>query len=748
VIDFEDCGYSQTLSGTNYAGLTWETGTGEFDDDEQPPQALGPAGGDGAVAPRGGAGSSPALTQSFQGVIRGEAASSTYPPDTCGAVGPDHFVVVVNRVFAVYDKDTGSLLTMMNLGTFLPGSNGDPRVLYDQYSGRWIVIVTDFSNEIFLAVSTTSSATGGYFKTSFIVSAGVDASCSPDYPTLGVDANGIYTAAYMFGGGSCNNGMSLFAIEKAPLIAGSPSLGVVTAFRNLPYEQAVQPVHTYGTPDTPGEYVVSRESSSLIRVRRVTGPLTSPSMTTVASVTIPNHSSPADVPALSSATNLDSIDNRLMNGVYRDGSIWTCHNVGLGSRAGSRWYEITESPSLALSQSGTVEDPVISFWMPSIMVNDHGDAVMGFSGTSASQFVGAYYSGRLATTPLGQMSVPMLMKAGVASQNNIDQFGRNRWGDYSLCSLDPDDELTMWTIQEYAHATDIWGTWVGRLEADCDGDGTPDSGELSPNGPSTDCNTNFVPDECELDGFQTVFIEDFEGGLPAGWSASGLWHVTGACPRPSVCSGTSWAYYGQDGTCNFATGGTNSGVLTSTPISLPALAQSVTLTYCSSYAGQGGNSNTSGLDWAWLSVGGVEIDDVSLDMSNSDWEQRTVDLTAYAGQSISLDWNFDSRSSLLNVFLGWQVDRVEITAEIGGLLDCNGNIMPDSCDLASGASRDCDVDTVPDECGPLWANMGLFVSELLAEPQDPALVCVFDGQPDGLLDARDIGPFLPRILGP
>lgn len=32
--------------------------------------------------------------------------------------------------------------------------------------------------------------------------------------------------------------------------------------------------------------------------------------------------------------------------------------------------------------------------------------------------------------------------------------------------------------------------------------------------------------------------------------------------------------------------------------------------------------------------------------------------------------------------------------------DCNGNAIPDACDIAAGTSTDCDVDGVPDSCGP------------------------------------------------
>ncbi|MCK4902845.1 MAG: PKD domain-containing protein, partial [Thermoplasmatales archaeon] len=58
-------------------------------------------------------------------------------------------------------------------------------------------------------------------------------------------------------------------------------------------------------------------------------------------------------------------------------------------------------------------------------------------------------------------------KEGEATYNLIDGYGRNRWGDYSLCSLDPVKQ-TLWTVQEYAHShnesgENRWGTWIGEL---------------------------------------------------------------------------------------------------------------------------------------------------------------------------------------------------------------------------------------------------------------------------------------------
>jgi hypothetical protein len=534
VLDFEDVGYNTTLSGTGYAGLTWEWGSGsELTEPVHAPkvppgrETLPPAGvpdGD-RLAPQD-SGTLPDELFSFQGVVRGDADSWSYPPDTMGAVGPDHYVQTVNRNFAVYDKTSGAELMNVHLGSFLPGSNGDPRVLFDQHSQRWIVIATDFNEtaRIFLAVSTTSDPLYSWFKTSWVTSQGSDAGNWPDYPTLGVDVNGIYTAASMIGGGE----MTLFVLDKAPLIAPEPELGTITAFRQLPWEGAIQPAHTFGNAG--GEYCVSVHSSTSLRIRRVNTPLTAPTLSELGFVTIPYHSPPSDAPALGSSTPLDTVDERPMMSVYRSGSLWTCHTINVGGRAACRWYQI-ELLGMSLVQYGTVSDPVMRYFFPSIMVNRYGHAVMGFTGSSPSHYASAYYTGRRADDVLGEMGPPVLYKAGTAPQNNIDPYGRNRWGDYSYTTLDPADELSFWMAQEYGHETDIWGNYIIVLNAadcnnnqipdecdldcgepggecdvpgcggspDCNGNDLPDECDVAPGGESSDTNGNGIPDECEVE---------------------------------------------------------------------------------------------------------------------------------------------------------------------------------------------------------------------------------------------------------
>ena len=500
VIDFENVPFNTTLSGTGFAGLIWEVGKGapldSTDGIHHPMVPDDYEEGDGgapyqaATIPGQPTGTLPTLERSFQGVIRGDADSFSFPPDTMGAVGPNHYVETVNRNFAVYDKVSGAELINIHLGAFLPGSAGDPRVLFDQHSGRWIVIVSDFVSQIFLAVSSSGDPTGDWFKSSFVAAQGSDAGTLPDYPTLGVDQRGIYISAYMVG-----RGMSVFAVAKAPLIAPTQSLGTVTAFRNIGFEGAIQPVHTYGDPGV--EYLVSRVSPTQLRLRAIHPPLTAPTLSTAVAIVIPSHARPPDAPALGSIVPLDTVGDRLMMSVFRDGSIWTAHAIGLNGRSACRWYEV-DAVATVINQVGTVADPELYYYFPSIMVNRNGHVAMGFTGSSATEYAGAYYTGRRQNDSPGEMAPPVLLQAGSSQQNNIDGFGRNRWGDYSYTTLDPVDEQTIWTIQEYAHDVDTWGTWIASFTFDCNGNGTDDEQDVI-DGTSNDCNGNLIPDECEQD---------------------------------------------------------------------------------------------------------------------------------------------------------------------------------------------------------------------------------------------------------
>jgi agmatine/peptidylarginine deiminase len=171
----------------------------------------------------------------------------------------------------------------------------------------------------------------------------------------------------------------------------------------------------------------------------------------------------------------------------------------------------------------------------------------------------------------------------------------------------------------------------------------------------------YVSAEGSSSGLKTAppgaFEERFESGLPPGWSASGLWHVTDACAVVPPCDGQLWAYYGLNASCTYDNGNHNSGALASPAIALPVIPPggNVTMSYCSTCQ----TENEPGYDIAGLHVNGQWLDTPA---ESPAWGTRLVDLTAFAGQSVVLEWRFDSIDDYYNDFPGWQVDAVTITA--------------------------------------------------------------------------------------
>jgi Concanavalin A-like lectin/glucanases superfamily/Putative binding domain, N-terminal len=426
-----------------------------------------------------------------------------WPPDTMGAVGPNHFMETLNGAVAIYNKTNAARLSLVTLDTFFRVTIGgktyprndttDPRVIYDRRSGRWIASTLEFGNpsgqdnHIILAVSASSDPTGTWYK--YLVQIGVPNNGSityfSDYDTLGADDNGVYMAVTIFP--SSGSSFAKFAaIEKSQVLSG----GSMTAyfFSNITDMYSTpQPSHdldAIGLTD-PEWFVASDPNASYANVtcRTLTWSGTpgsrTPSLSSTALLSTPGFGYPFDVPAQGSSVNINVIDFRLMMATIRSNQLWTCRSVGVDSSGGNssddrtacEWLQIDiTSGTPALAQSGRVYDNSVSnprnYFYPAIMVSGQGHVTMGFSGSRSTEYAGAYFAGRLSSDPVGTMSSVVQIKAGEASYQLTDSDGRNRWGDYSYTSLDPNDDMTMWTIQEYAASpSSTWGTWVAKLLA-------------------------------------------------------------------------------------------------------------------------------------------------------------------------------------------------------------------------------------------------------------------------------------------
>src|SRR6266480_1239931 len=153
------------------------------------------------------------------------------PPDPNGEVGPNHYVEMINLVFAVYDKAGNLLLGPVDTGSLWAGfaipdctdPSGDPVVLYDQFMDRWLLSQFTTRGPTYyncVAVSTTGDPTGSYFRYAFTT--GVN---FPDYPKYGVWTDSYVITTREFGP-TTEYGIGVYALEKNKMINGQSARSV------------------------------------------------------------------------------------------------------------------------------------------------------------------------------------------------------------------------------------------------------------------------------------------------------------------------------------------------------------------------------------------------------------------------------------------------------------------------------------------------------------------------------------------
>lgn len=401
--------------------------------------------------------------------------SGFIPPDTMGAAGPDHFVELLNGQYAVYRNTDGVRVQTSTLNDFW--RNGgvvptgsfafDPRVTYDSSSGRWFAASVDNSNapnNFLIAVSNSSNPTQGW--KGFAIPSDSAKSRWADFPTLGVNRDGVYLAANMFPI-TASSSTSVLVLPKADLIAGT--VAHRTLFENVSPGStgfSIQPVSDPKSTGAPVAMLLSdfNTGAGFFKRSDITGSITSPVLdTTNKFIAVPPFGGPPNAQQPGPKAPLEVLDSRLgSNVVMRNGELWGVQSVNVEGRSALRWFDIDVATN-TLRQSGLIASPTLAFYYGSIAVNDFGDVVIGFSGSGQSQFASAYAVQGQTQNGVTTFGDPLLLKAGVSDYEVTFGAGRNRWGDYSATVLDPDDPLHFWTIQEWVSGTDVWSTQITEL---------------------------------------------------------------------------------------------------------------------------------------------------------------------------------------------------------------------------------------------------------------------------------------------
>jgi hypothetical protein len=446
----------------------------------------------------------PSTTQNFEGLSNQDNFNifgfRVNPPDPDGEVGPNNYVEMVNLTFAVYDKSGNRLLGPVDTGTLWSGfsvpdctdPSGDPVVLYDQITDRWILSqfttsgLDDPTKPFWncVAVSTTSDPTGSYYRYAFETG---HFQYFPDYPKYGNWTDSYVLTTREFGP-TVEYGIGVYALEKNKMVNGQPARAVSFFLdgnapgilplvgdgllpadidgKQKPKTDSAIPI--VGTQDDGGGYGATFDALNIFDLSVKWNSAASSTLTL--NTQLPTASFDSIFPC--SPTSRDCLPQpgisdpsqyldilsyrqrptfRLAYRNFKDHeSLVTSQSVEAAPGvAGERWYEIRRvGGTYSLYQQGTyAPGDGVHRWMGSVAQDKKGDMALGYSVVNATNvFPGIRYTGRLAGDPLGQMT---LGEGTIIDGSGVQRTTNSRWGDYTDMTVDPVDDCTFWYVNEY-----------------------------------------------------------------------------------------------------------------------------------------------------------------------------------------------------------------------------------------------------------------------------------------------------------
>jgi hypothetical protein len=445
-----------------------------------------------------------------------EVNSQALPADPNGAIGPNHFMEFINGTVAVYNRTNGqSVQRKTNLkfwsdaGLIIsPDADvSDPRVIYDPTVQRWFASQVDFdaaaaasgqdptfeANDFLLAVSASADPTGLWHG--FMFQADPDNGTFADFPTLGLDADAVYLSGDMFFGEDNPLGPGLVSIPKADLLLSAPVITNRSWFGVMnPGErgQVLQPAICFdgtcaGMVLAMGDIGFDSDPHSnlvmfAVQNAALPGATLSPATSLAVSPYVVPFSDIMGVPLFGAAqpdgtATLQANDARLSAKVYAVGGVLhAVHSTDVNGRVGIRWYRIRAADAVVL-ESGTIADPALDLYYPSIAANADGAMVIAYNASGLSMFVSSYAVAGATVAGVTSFSSPLLLKAGSVSYHDLNEILAellgdppvfSRWGDYSSLSVDPSDPSRFWVIQMCASDVGsfeegIWSTQITEL---------------------------------------------------------------------------------------------------------------------------------------------------------------------------------------------------------------------------------------------------------------------------------------------
>jgi len=411
------------------------------------------------------------------------------PSDSTGAIGPSHYVEIVNSKIAVYRRTSLSRINALDFDTFV-GARGenvfDPQLLWDGSAGRWFYLTDhirtssgggdgrDFLDFGWSKTADPTDLSAGWCHFRVDVDAtfgGAAGSFFADYPKLGHDDSRLLFGTNLFNGSSAFLTANIWTVRK-PANGDTSCAGTPTAtptgdpahpLRTASGVRTFTPVPANVTDRSATGYVVAADS-----------PLTTPSpnhlsvypVSAGGSVGAPRNfavapfTTPGSAPQPGTVNTLDTLDSRLTQAVAHadpdaggDKTIWTQHTIdGPGGRSVVRWYELLPDTSV-VRQQGTVQDAsTFAFNGAMSPAGDGNHAALFYNLSGPSQLPTLRAQSRSGPQPRGFLGPAVSLGTSNASLNDMSCSATAgsltgpvcRWGDYAAATTDPSNALLVW----------------------------------------------------------------------------------------------------------------------------------------------------------------------------------------------------------------------------------------------------------------------------------------------------------------
>lgn len=405
------------------------------------------------------------------------------PPDSTGAIGPNHYVEFVNDKVGVYSKSTLAQLATADLDTFDGMTNAfvsDVQIQYDPVSQRWFYLnnAVDGSNNDWLAFGFSksndpSNLTSGwcpYAVNTDSANGGTAGSFFADFPKLGHDNLHVvfgdntftptaFATAQIWSYPKPAAG-SLTSCPSAPTLTlfGSEASPIGTSLGNAEFS----PIPANTTDSSTRDFIVAADPPNHVMSYQLAGTATSPTLTANGDIPVNAYSLPANVPQPGSPFALDTGDARLTQAVAHvdpthGEAVWTQHTIAGpgGYYSAVRWYELLPGNcsggtcgSTTVRQQGNITVSSQFVFNGAISPDLNGnDAVINYNVGSSTLLAQIRSRSRISTTGLGAMvNEVTLGSSNAADQDFTCQTASKvcRWGDYAGASPDPSVHNHVW----------------------------------------------------------------------------------------------------------------------------------------------------------------------------------------------------------------------------------------------------------------------------------------------------------------